>query len=387
MSEMKYAISSYQASLFSVTCFPYILARSEFEKAKNKTILLDKIEKQFNSFLLRIGRSVLNKKLIGPELFDAIELHLTDPRMFYNSLEWKINEKMIDLVRGPISSFHAHMEIDPLLRKYAFNPSDNSLKTRKAIRSQLETAYKIMHAHPNMIVTENPVFVFHGGVARSDDDREMALGRTRKSIDEIVTMNNQLWIEYGRDRKLIPTIENSASDKLFLCQTIDEWKQAIQGFEEEIKLTLDYGHIQTMGDEKDKLFKELREGTIGQHIVNLHLHYSPKVSHETLHAHAALSMIPEDKVEEFQNDIKEIISLTAIREQGYITLEVPSKDPFDYMPTLGHIIKRFSPIDKIIKATGIFDWSPYRGTIEDQLASLEIAKGIMGDMFSSPQTE
>ena len=375
--EMRYAIPSYQATIFSITCFAYILLRAGFEKLRGTIPLLRRMEKQFNSFVLRIGRSVLNEKLVGAQFFDAIELHLTDPRLFYNPFEWKINEKMIKLVRGPIASFHAHVEADPLLRKYAFNLCETSPKTRKAVRSQLVTTYKIMHAYPNLIMTETPVFVFHAGVARDEDDREKALARMRESIEYIAITNNQLYEDYGRDRKIVPTIENSASDRLSLCQTIDEWRRAIQGFEDEIKLTLDYGHVQTVEGEKNKLLKELRKGTLGKNILNLHLHYSPEIDHEIRHAHAALSKIPESRLKDFQNSLREIVSSTGIRKQGYITLEVPSKDPVDYVPSLRHLKKGFSVVNRILKSAGVFDWSAYRGTIEDQLASLKMAKEMI----------
>ena len=196
MKELKYAISSYQASTFSVTCFPYIIARSEFERAKGKIPFLQSIERQFNLYLLRMGGSALNKKLVGPHVFDSMELHLTDPRWFYNPFEWNINERMIQLVKGPISSFHAHVEINPLLHRYAFNTADDSPRTRRAIRSQLETAYRIMHAHSEMILSDNPVFVFHGGVAKNEADREKALERTRANLEYLAAANHELYIKY-----------------------------------------------------------------------------------------------------------------------------------------------------------------------------------------------
>ena len=376
--EMRYAISSHQATTFGVTCLAYILLRSAFERLQDRITLLDRIEEHFNSFVLRIGKTMLNEKLVGPQLFDAIELHLTDPRMFYDPFEWKINEKMIKLVRGPIASFHAHVERNPLFRKYAFNLCETSVRMRKAIRSQLEIAYKIMHAYPSFVMTDNPVFVFHAGVAKNEDDREEALGRTRENIEYVAITNKQLYQKYGRDKRVVPTIENSARDRLSLCQTVDEWKRATQGFEDEIKLTLDYGHIHTVRGERDELLEELREGTIGSNIVNLHLHYSPEVDQETRHAHAPLSKVPDTKLQDFQHDLTEIVDRTEIRRQGYITLEVPSGDPVDYVPSLRNLKKGFSAINRILKSAGVFDWSAYRGTIVDQLASLKMAREMIG---------
>ncbi len=374
---MRYAISSHQATVFGLTCFAYLLVRSGFERVKARIPLLGRIEKQFNSLSLRLAKSMLNLKLVGPRLFDAVELHLTDPRTFYNPLEWKINETMIKLVKGPISSFHAHVETNPFLRKYVFNLADTSVKTKKAIRSQLEAAYKIMRAHPDMVVAENPVFVFHAGVARNEDDRERALARTREGIEYIAIANRQLHEGYGRHRKIIPTIENSAADSLSLCQTVDEWKQAIRGFEDEIKLTLDYGHIQTVRGEKKRLLKELEQGTLGNNIVNLHLHYSPEVEDVTSHAHAPLSKIPQEKLHSFEDDLRQILTHTRIRNHGYVTLEVPSMDPRDYIPRLECLNKGFSIANRVLRSLGLFDWSSYRGTIEDQLASLELARQVI----------
>jgi hypothetical protein len=371
---MKYAISSHQATVYGISCFAYLMLRSTFERMKGRAQLLGHIERQFNSLALRLGSSVLNAKLVGPRLFDAVELHLTDPRIFYNPFEWKINERMIKLVGGPISSFHAHVETNPFLRKYVFNLCDASTRTRKAIRSQLEAAYKVMRTHPGLIMTENPVFVFHAGVAKGERDREKALGRTRESIEYIAIANNQLYQKYGRHRKLIPTIENSAREALSLCQTTEEWRRSIQGFEDEVKLTLDYGHIGTVHGQKRQLLTELKEGELGDHIVGLHLHYSPRIGNERQHAHAPLSNIPESNLDDVRNDLVEILSHTKIREQGFITLEVPSKELLDYIPSLRHLRRQISIASRMVKSVGIFDWSAFRGDIEDQLASLELAR-------------
>ena len=381
MKRTKFAISSYQASIFSLSCLPAILMKREFERMRWKLPLLGRMDKQFNSLIVLMARSNLNPKLMGERLFDAVELHLTDPRIFYNPLEWKVNERMVGRVKAPISSFHAHMELDPLLKRYVFNMSDNSQKTRKAIRNQLHVAYKILNKHPELITTENPVFVFHAGAANSEDDRENALARTRENIEYIAITNYELWVQYGKDRKILPTIENSPIDNhLSLGQTIEEWQRLVQGFEDQVKLTLDYGHVVTIKGQREKLFEELRHGSIGSQIVNLHLHYSPEIDNEIRHVHAALSSIPRGKVEGFQNDIRRIVAASQIRNQGYVTLEVPSKDPFDYMPALRPVFTPLSHIHRLralLESTGIFDFSPYRGTCADQLESLRMAREMI----------
>jgi sugar phosphate isomerase/epimerase len=381
VKQPRFAISSYQATIFGLGCLPAIMLKREFERMRAKVPILSRVDKQFNLLIVQMARSTLNSRLIGDHLFDAVELHLTDPRMFYNPLEWKLNQRMIARVRAPISSFHAHMESNPLLKRYAFNMSDNSQKTRKAIKSQLKLAYEVLQKHPDLVRTENPVFVFHAGVAKNVDDIENALLRTRENIEYVVTANNELWHQYGAERKVIPTIENSAADKLFLCQTIEDWKRVIRGFEDEIKLTLDYGHVQTMRGEREKLLSELRQGNLGEHIVNLHLHYSPEIDNEIQHVHAALSSIPQSKVEDFQNDLRTILNSTRIRDQGYITLEVPSRDPLDYMPWVGPLLRHLSSMNELLKSTGIFDWSQYRGDFDDQLASLRMAEEIVETQF------
>jgi hypothetical protein len=66
-----------------------------------------------------------------------------------------------------------------------------------------------------------------------------------------------------------------------------------------------------------------------------------------------------------------------VREQGYVTLEIPSKDPLDYMPWLGGLRRAYAIVSRSVKATGVFDCAAYRGTIEDRLASLRIVRGMM----------
>ncbi len=375
--EMRYAISSHHATTFSGTCFTYLMLRSGFEKLANSVTLLRRAEKRFNDSLLFLAKTALNTKLVGPHLFDAIELHLTDPRMFCNPFEWKISDKMIDLIGGPIASFHAHIERNPLLGRYTFNLSEISARVKRAIESQLEVAYRIMYADPNLVVTDNPVLVFHAGIARDGEDREKALARSRESIEFIAVTNKRLYEEYGRDRKIIPTIENSPNDRLWLCQTIDEWKQETLGFTDEVKLTLDYGHILTVDGEWDRLSNELRDGKMGDDIVNLHLHYSPEVDHTIRHAHAPLSKIPQSKLQCLRDNLKQIMEHTGVEKQGYVTLEVPSRNLVDYMPWLQHAKRRLSLANRFLKGTGFFASGTDQGTMEDQLASLRIVKEMV----------
>ena len=376
-SKLKYAISSPSALTYGVGWLPYIILRNGFEKIRVVVPLLDTVEDCFNSTILRLAKSTTNGRLIGVHLFDAVELHMTDPRMFYNHREWKKNLEMIKQIRGPISSFHAHVESSPIFKEYAFNLSENTENTRKAIRSQLETAYLILHDHSAPVKSEHPVFVFHAGVARNKTDMERAFHRTRENIEYIAMSNQQLYEAYGRGRKLIPTIENSPRDKLSLCQTVDDWRSVIIGFQDEVKLTLDYGHLQTLRGETDKLFIALEEGEIGADIVSLHLHYSPEINNEIRHAHAALSKIPKNNVQRFQDHLAKILEKTAVTRYGYITLEVGSEDPFDYVPAL-EPVRRYvlSLAQRLMRPSGMLDWATYRGTIEDTLASLRIVKRV-----------
>lgn len=375
---MKYAISSHHATLFGLGSFAYVLLRSGFESLKGKIPQLGYIDKQFNSLLLRVGRSDLNTKLVGPHLFDAVELHLTDPRMFYNPIEWKINEGMIKLVKAPVASFHCHVETNPLLHKYVFNLCDTSVKTRKAIGSQLEAAYKLMRAHPRMVVVKDPVFVFHAGVARSDAARASSLAGTRENVQYIAEENSRLYEKYGSRRKVVPTIENSpADDRLSLGQTIEEWGRTIAGLEKDVKLTLDYGHILTVPEQRKQLLQELERGRLGDSIVNLHLHYSPEVDEQVYHAHAPLSRIPRSGLDDFRRDLDMILDRTRIREHGYVTLEVPSKDPLDYIPSLRYLARGWSLVSRVIAPSGVFEFDAYRGNVDDQLDSLEMARQMI----------
>ena len=374
---IKYAISSHHATIYSEACLAYVSLRSGFESLVDRIYVLSKAEKRFNDFLLRLARTTLNSRLVGPHLFDAIELHLTDPRLFYNALEWKINDKMIGLLRDPITSFHAHVEKNPFLKRYSFNLCETSRRVRRAARSQLETAYRIMQTHPDLVVTENPVFVFHAGVARNEEDREKALARSRENIEYIAVTNTQLCKEYGGGRRVIPTIENSPRDRLSLCQTIGDCRQAIAGFEDEVKLTLDYGHVLTVDGERGRLLDGLKGGTIGESIVHLHLHHSPEVNKEIQHAHAPFSKIPGGQLQRLRDDLHEILERTGIRKQGCITLEVPSKDPFDYLPWLRGMKRGRSMANRLLKPTGFFESGAHRGNIEDQLASLNIVRELV----------
>ena len=40
---------------------------------------------------------------------------------------------------------------------------------------------------------------------------------------------------------------------------------------------------------------------------------------------------------------------------GYEVLEVPSKDPTDYVPALKHVLSHLSTINKMLKSTGMFE--------------------------------
>ncbi len=375
--EMKYAISSHHATTYSAACFAYVSLRSAFESLIERVSLLRRAERRFNNFFLRWARTAVNSRLVGPHLFDAVELHLTDPRLFYNPLEWRINDKTIGLLRDPIASFHAHVERNPLLKRYSFNLCETSKKVRRAIRSQLETAYRILEAHPDLVVIENPVLVFHAGVARKDEDREKALARSRENVEYIAVTNHQLFKEYRLGRKVIPTIENGPNDGLALCQTVDEWKQSVAGLTDEVKLTLDYGHVLTVDGERERLMEGLGNGTFGEHIVHLHLHHSPEVDREIRHAHAPFSMISMSQLQRFRDDLHRILDGTGIRKQACITLEVPSKEPLDYFPWLRRMKRGRSMTYKMLSATGFYECGAQRGDIEDQLASLEIVRELV----------
>jgi hypothetical protein len=375
--QIKYAISSHQATTYSAACFAYVSLRSGFESLIERVSLLHRAEKRFNNFFLRWARTALNSRLVGPSLFDAVELHLTDPRLFYNDLEWKINDKTIGLLKDPIASFHAHVERNPLLKRYSLNLCENSKRVRKAIRSQLEIAYRIMQTHPDLVVIENPVFVFHAGVARKEEGREKALARSRENIEYLAAANSELYKEYGRDRRVIPTIENSPRDGLSLCQTVGEWRQAITGLADEVKLTLDYGHVLTVDGERERLMEGLESGTLGESVVHLHLHHSPEVGQEIQHAHAPFSMISMGQLQRFRGDLHRILDRTGIRKQGCIALEVPSKDPLDYFPWLRRMKRGHSMTYKVLSATGFYECNAQRGDIEDQLASLEIVRELV----------
>jgi sugar phosphate isomerase/epimerase len=374
---MKYAISSHHATTYSAACFGYVSLRSGFESLTAKISLLRKAERRFNNFFLRWARTALNSRLVAPHLFDAVELHLTDPRLFYNSLEWRINDKTIGLLRDPIASFHAHVERNPLLKRYSFNLCESSKRVKKAIRSQLETTYRILEAHPDLVVIENPVLVFHAGVARKDEDREKALARSRENVEYIAVTNLQLCKEYGLGRKVIPTIENGPSDGLALCQTVSEWRQSIAGLSDEVKLTLDYGHVLTVDGERGRLIEGLEDGKFGEDIVHLHLHHSPEVDREIRHAHAPFSMISMGQLQRLRDDLHRILGSTGIRKQGCITLEVPSKEPLDYFPWLRRMKRGRSMTRKLLSATGFYECDAQRGDLEDQLASLEIVREMV----------
>jgi len=372
--KMKYAISSHQATIYGVTCLAYLMLRSSFESLADKVDLVARTGKKFNRILLGLARTAVNTRLVGPGLFDAVELHFTDPRIFYDPAEWRINERITRVLQGPVSSFHAHVERNPFLRKYVFNLAETSKMVRRSIVSQLEFAYRAVHSSVKLVVAENPVIVFHPGLARDIDDRDKALLRLRENLDYMAVTNEKLYREYGRDRRLVPSLENSPSDELSLCQTIDDWRRAVKGYGDDVRLTLDYGHLLTVDGQREKLFAELADSDIGHDIVNLHLHYSPEVDNMVHHAHSPLSLVPSSRLAELEEDLRRMVEETEVRRQGYITLEIPSGDPLDYMPWLRHVKRGYSAVAGWLKAIGLFDWSSYRGTLEDQLTSLHIVR-------------
>jgi len=374
---MKYATSSHHAIIINFNCYTYMLLRLGFERLADRAPFVRIAEKRFNNLALRLAQTTSNPDLLGPHLFDAVEFHLTDPRLFYDRFEWRINDRMVRSIGLPISSFHAHIEKSPLLTRYTFNLCDVSPRMKKAIRGQLEAAYRIAEAHPKSMMTENPVIVFHAGIARDDCDREPALFRLRENLEFMAATNKQLYEDYGRDRKIIPTIENSPNEGTWLCQTLDDCGQAIRGFSDEIKLTLDYGHALTVKGGRDALLRQVRDKDIGRNIVSLHMHDSPEVNHEAKHVHAPLSHISKDNLQVLAGDVREIVHHTAIEKQGYVTLEIPSGDPLDYMPWL-RTKKRLAPlVNRFVSGTRLFEFSAYQGTMRDQLASLAILKDML----------
>jgi sugar phosphate isomerase/epimerase len=374
---MKYATSSHHAIIINFNCYTYMLLRLGFEKLADKFPLARIAEKRFNNLALRLAKTTSNPDLLGPRLFDAVEFHLTDPRLFYNRFEWKINDRMVKSIGVPIASFHAHIEKSPLLGRYTFNLCDVSPRMRKAIRGQLEAAYRIAEAHPKSMVTESPVIVFHAGIARDEWDEEAALYRLRENLEFLAATNKQLYEQYGRDRRIIPTIENSPNEGRWLCQSLDDCGRAIRGFADEVKITLDYGHALTVRGGRNALLSQLRNKDIGGNIVSLHMHDSPEVNHQAQHVHAPLSRIPKGNLQVLAGDLREIVRYTAIKKQGYVTLEVPSGDPLDYMPWL-RTKKMLAPmVNRFLNGTHLFELSDYRGTMIDQLASLAILRDML----------
>jgi len=279
----------------------------------------------------------------------------------------------------PIASFHAHIEKSPLLSRYTFNLCDVSPRTRKAIRGQLEAAYRIAEEHPKSVVTDNPVIVFHAGMARDDGDREAALLRLRENLEFLADTNKRLYEDYGHDRKIIPTIENSPHEGTWLCQTLDDCGRAIRDFSDEVKLTLDYGHAMTVRGGRDALLQQLTNKDIGENIVSLHMHHSPEVNHEAQHVHAPLSTISKGNLQVLAGDLKEIVHHTAIKKQGYVTMEVPSGDPLDYMPWLRSKKRSAALVNRFLNGTRLFEFSDFQGTVKDQLASLALLKDMLDD--------
>jgi hypothetical protein len=228
-------------------------------------------------------------------------------------------------------------------------------------------------------MTESPVIVFHAGLARDEWDSEAALYRLRENLEFLASTNKRLYEDYGRDRRIIPTIENSPNEGTWLCQTLDDCGRAIRGFSDEVKLTLDYGHAMTVRGGRDALFHQLTNKDIGGNIVSLHMHHSPEVNHEAQHVHAPLSNIPKSSLQVLAGDLREIVRHTAIREQGYVTLEVPSGDPLDYMPWLRSKKRSAALVNRFLNGTRLFEFSDFQGTLKDQLASLAILKDMLDD--------
>ncbi|MDM8000771.1 MAG: TIM barrel protein [Dehalococcoidia bacterium] len=376
---MKYATSSHHAMIISFNCYTYMLLRLGFERLADRLPFIRIAEKRFNSLTLRLANTTWNPSLIGPQLFDAVELHLTDPRLFYNRFEWKINDRMVRSLGLPISSFHAHIEKSPLLTRYTFNLCDVSPRMRKAIRGQLEAAYRIAEAHPKSVVTDNPVIVFHAGLAQDAADREAALLRLRENLEFLAATNKQLYEHYGHDRKIIPTLENSPNEGTWLCQTLDECVQVLRGLSDEIKLTLDYGHALTVKGGRNALLQQLKNKEVGENIVSLHMHHSPEVNNEAQHVHAPLSKIPQGNLQTLASDLREIVHCTAIKKQGYVTMEVPSGDPLDYMPWLRTSKRSAALVNRFLSGTRLFEFSDFQGTVKDQLASLALLKDMLDD--------
>lgn len=377
---MKYATSSHHAMTINRNCYTYMLLRLGYERLADTAPFFRIADKRFNSLAMRMTRTPYNPELVGPHLFDAVEFHLTDPRLFYNRFEWKINDTMVKSIGTPISSFHAHIEKSPLLGRYTFNLCEATARTRKAIEGQLEAAYRIADAHPRTVVTDRPVMVFHAGLARDEGDRESALLRLRQNIDFIAITNKLLYERYGHDRKIIPTIENSPNEGRWICQTLEDCRRATHGYSNEVKLTLDYGHAMTVKGGRVALLAQLKNTEIGSNVVSLHMHHSPVVDHEARHVHAPLSSIPRGSLGRLARDLREIVHHTAIRAQGYVTMEVPSGDPFDYMPWLRRRGALAALVNRFLNRTRLFEDSGYRGTLKDQLASLAILKNMLEDI-------
>ncbi len=374
---MRYATSSHHAMTINLNCYTYLLLRVGYERMADTVPFLRVADRRFNSLAMRMTSTPPKPELVGPHLFDAVELHFTDPRLFYNRFEWKINDAMVKSIGMPISSFHAHIEKSPLLGRYTFNLCEATARTRKGIRGQLEAAYRIADAHPKTVMTDRPVMVFHAGLARDQWDREPALLRLRENIEFMADTNKQLYEQHGHDRKIIPTIENSPNEGRWICQTLEDCWRAIDGCSDEVKLTLDYGHAMTVKGGRKALLAHLKNTQIGENVVSLHMHHSPVIEHDARHVHAPLSTIPAGNLGALARDLRQIVHHTAVKAQGFVTMEVPSGDPFDYMPWLRHRKTLGALVDRVLNGTRLFEDGDYRGTMKDQLASLALLKDMM----------
>jgi len=333
-----------------------------------------------------------DKKLLqSANSYDGVELTLWG---FFDR-RWNVNWKRVKAIQKeniPFYTFHGCFETCPKsLKGYYLNLSQDRRFIPKAIKSHIDIASELGAGN-------NPIIVFHPGTASPRVNRARAL-------DNIMS-NLEAALNYADSRGVTLTLENMPflENKKKQCMMVDhyDFQYVFKRLRhEKLKITFDWGHMNTQAKNKDFLkqhefnkadildFKHVDEfiDQMGKDIVHAHIHYNRSHWFEnnlkkrrdikkvllyiffwtdivkffregvdnSLDEHLPLNRIDKRYLQRYQETIEKLLNNTAIRDYGYVTHEIPP-----------HKILKYFTFSK----SGI-------ATVEEFLESLKVFKGFI----------
>ena len=302
-----------------------------------------------------------NKALLQSEnSYDGVELTLWG---FFDR-RWNVNWKRVrEIKKEQISfyTFHGCFETCPKsLKGYYLNLSQDRGFLPKAIKSHIDIASELGAG-------DNPVVIFHPGTAGRRINKARALDNLMNNLGAA--------LNYADARGVTLTLENMPylPGKKEQCTMIDhyDFQHVFKRLRhDKLKVTFDWGHINTQVKNKDFLqkhelsradilnFKHVDEfiDELHKDIVHAHIHYNRshwlegnikkdrwdikrlllyiffwtdivkffrEGANNPLDEHSSLNRIEKSYRQRYGETIRNLMNKSAIRDYGYITHEIP----------------------------------------------------------------